>query len=131
MFCGATTFAWPTTSTTWKLTATALHVLQLANAYASLRSSTVSLSAHTSANETSYAVPPSRVTIAIAWLSPGPGAAGRLNGNTHVGPLLPARGVSTSAIAGWSAVGNGCPSSAQIVRTVRSVPGARLFEVTV
>src|SRR3954447_2789433 len=125
MFCGATTCAWPTTSTTWKLTATALHVRQLANAYASLRLRTVSLSAHTSANETSYAVPPSLVTIAIVWLSPGPGAAGLLNGKTQVGPL-PDFGVSTMATAGWSAVGNGEPSSAQTVRTVRCAPGCRL-----
>jgi hypothetical protein len=32
MFCGAATFADPTTSTTWKLTATALQRVQLANA---------------------------------------------------------------------------------------------------
>src|SRR4051794_7350793 len=126
MFCGATTCAWPTTNTTWKLMATALHVRQLAKAYASLRLRTVSLSAHTSAKETSYAVPPSLVTIAIAWLSPAPGAAGLLNGNTQVGPLAEFElgfGVSTMARAGWSAVGSGRPSSAQMVRTVRCTPG--------
>src|SRR3954453_24106558 len=115
MFCGATTCAWPTTSTTWKLTATALHVRQLAKAKASLRLRTVSLSAHTRANDTSYAVPPSLVTIAIAWLSPTPGVAGLLNGNTQVGPL-PDFGISTIAMAGGSAVGRGEPASAQMLR---------------
>src|SRR3954449_5721597 len=76
----------------------------------------MSWSAQTSANATSYATPPSRVTIAIAWLSPGPGGAGRLNGKTHVGPV-PERGDSTTASTGWSAVGSGLVSEAHTVLT--------------
>src|SRR3954451_7322245 len=126
MFCGATTCASPTTTTTWNAMATGTHFRQLANAEAELTLSAVSPLAQTSANATSYAVPPSVVTIDMAWLSPGFGGVGRSNGNTQVGRSLPACfGVMTNAGTGCSAVGMGEPAG-QMVRAVRCSPTRRL-----
>src|SRR4051794_30625530 len=122
MLAGATRCASPTTSTTWNATETATQLSQLANAYASLALTTVSLLAQTRAKATSYAVPPSVVTIDMAWLSPGRGGSGRSNGKTQVGRSLPTSfGVRTRAGTGCAAVGNGEPAG-QIVRAVRCSP---------
>src|SRR6185503_89638 len=119
MFCGTITCAWPTISSTWKLIAVAWQSWQCAKAYASFLFSTVFESAHTIAKATSYTTVPLRVFTARVWLSPRPGGAGRLNGNTQVGAVDPSgallRGTSTSESAGWSAVGAGPASDGQTV----------------
>src|SRR5215207_2455273 len=140
MFSGTTTSTDPTSTTTWKATATVVQWRQLASAYASLRLSAVSPSAQTSANETSYSTDPSVVLTASAWLSPSPGGIGRSNGKTQVGAASPdaaasveappsEAGTSTSASAGWSAVGTGPASAGQRVVAVPSdpSPSARLL----
>src|SRR5919205_580798 len=67
---------------TWNATATVVHALQFAKAYASFASSTGSPCVRTSSDVAmSQTVELSRVLTASAWLSSGPGGSGGSNGN--------------------------------------------------
>src|SRR5688500_15707535 len=77
-------------TTTWNATATVTQSAQLANAYASFTFRTGSSPVtHTIATATSYSTLSSVVLNAPAWLSPGSGGNGSLNGNTHAGWIAP------------------------------------------
>src|SRR5687768_12333421 len=88
-------------TTTWNATATVTQSEQLANAYASFTLRTGSSSGtHTIATATSYDTLPSVVLTESAWLSPGSGGSGSLNGNTHAGELVAPSGCALPSGSG-------------------------------
>src|SRR4051794_26421516 len=110
-------------TTTWNATATVTQSEHVANAYASfvLRTGSSPVT-QIIAMATSYAALRSAVFTASAWLSPGSGGSGRLNGKTHVGSAAwpvgasgLAFGTRTRASSGRFSVGSGADRGSTVL----------------